>query len=115
MKSTKYDVIVVGAGPAGAVTARGLAVAGVKTLLVEKEKLPRYKTCAGGINVRAANLLDFDIAPVVERVISGARFSYKSRYRLTRRYPQPTTYPRACTITYGRTMVLIRLSHTMTA
>lgn len=92
MKSTKYDVIVVGAGPAGAVTARGLAMAGVKTLLVEKEKLPRYKTCAGGINVRAANLLDFDIAPVVERVIYGARFSYKSRYRLTRHYPQPTTY-----------------------
>jgi geranylgeranyl reductase family protein len=92
LKDKKYDVIVVGAGPAGAVTARGLAGAGVKTLLVEKEKLPRYKTCAGGINVRAANLLDFDITPVVERVINGARFSYKSRYRLTRRYPQPTTY-----------------------
>jgi geranylgeranyl reductase family protein len=69
-----------------------LARVGARTLLLEKEKLPRYKTCAGGINIRAANLLDFDITPVVERVINGARFSYKSRYRLTRRYPQPTTY-----------------------
>lgn len=40
-------MIVVGAGPAGCVTAYTAAKLGLKTLLIEKEKLPRYKPCAG--------------------------------------------------------------------
>jgi geranylgeranyl reductase family protein len=44
-----YDVVVVGAGPAGASAAYETARAGLKTLLVEKRTLPRYKTCGGGL------------------------------------------------------------------
>jgi len=44
-----YDVVVCGAGPAGATAARELARAGVKVLLCEKQKLPRYKPCGGGL------------------------------------------------------------------
>jgi geranylgeranyl reductase family protein len=47
------DVIVAGAGPAGAVAARTLAAAGVKTLLVDRATFPRNKPCGGGISVRA--------------------------------------------------------------
>jgi geranylgeranyl reductase family protein len=47
------DVIVAGAGPAGAVAARTLAAAGVKTLLVDRAAFPRNKPCGGGISVRA--------------------------------------------------------------
>jgi geranylgeranyl reductase family protein len=47
------DVIVAGAGPAGAVAARTLAAAGVNTLLVDRAAFPRNKPCGGGISVRA--------------------------------------------------------------
>jgi len=39
---TKYDAIVVGAGPAGSTTAALLAEKGRDVLVVEKEKFPRY-------------------------------------------------------------------------
>lgn len=42
-----YDVIVVGAGPAGSTAAKGLAEKGLRVLLVERHKLPRYKSCSG--------------------------------------------------------------------
>lgn len=42
-----YDVIVVGAGPAGCTAARVLAEKGCKVLIVEKFRLPRYKSCSG--------------------------------------------------------------------
>jgi len=62
-----YDVAVVGAGPAGCTAAHRLATAGLRVALLEKEQLPRYKTCGGGLVPRAVSLLPGDIAPVVER------------------------------------------------
>jgi geranylgeranyl reductase family protein len=47
------DVIVVGAGPAGAVAARTLASAGLSTLVVDRAAFPRNKPCGGGISTRA--------------------------------------------------------------
>ncbi|MGI6554570.1 MAG: FAD-dependent oxidoreductase [Bacillota bacterium] len=62
----KYDVIIVGAGPAGSSAAYYLAAAGRKVLVLEKETFPRYKACAGGISIKALPLLDFDWQGVVE-------------------------------------------------
>jgi geranylgeranyl reductase family protein len=47
------DVIVAGAGPAGAVAARTLAAAGIRTLLVDRATFPRNKPCGGGLSARA--------------------------------------------------------------
>ena len=40
--STHYDVIVIGAGPAGSTAAAILAECGRKVLILEKQKFPRY-------------------------------------------------------------------------
>jgi geranylgeranyl reductase family protein len=52
-KNYDADVIVAGAGPAGATAAMRLASAGVRVLVVERFPLPRQKPCGGGISTRA--------------------------------------------------------------
>ncbi|MDD9741770.1 MULTISPECIES: geranylgeranyl reductase family protein [Marinovum] len=49
-----FDVIVIGAGPAGAAAARTAASAGLRTALVDKARFPRDKLCGGGFTGRAA-------------------------------------------------------------
>ncbi len=51
------DVIVVGAGPAGASAAFHLAQAGVDVLVLEKATFPRDKICGDGLTPRAAKQL----------------------------------------------------------
>ncbi|SFT37229.1 geranylgeranyl reductase family [Lishizhenia tianjinensis] len=61
-----FDVAVIGSGPAGASTAFHLAQKGISTVIIEKETLPRYKTCGGGFVFRGRKNLSFDISEVVE-------------------------------------------------
>jgi geranylgeranyl reductase family protein len=50
MLSKDFDVIVVGAGPAGSIAALHAAKSGANTALLDKEALPREKLCGGGVN-----------------------------------------------------------------
>ena len=52
-----YDVIVVGAGPAGSTAAKVLAERGLHVLLVERHKLPRYKSCSGVLIQKSMDLV----------------------------------------------------------
>ena len=47
--STLWDVLIVGAGPAGSMTASHLASHGHKVLLIDKEAFPREKVCGDGL------------------------------------------------------------------
>ncbi len=86
----RYDVIVVGAGPAGTTAGRHCANKGLNTLIIEKEKLPRYKSCGGFVSTRAISLLDFKIKDkLIEKECYGIRLHYgeheieaKKPYRL---------------------------------
>lgn len=49
MDKNNYDVIIVGSGPGGCIAAKKCAQNGLKTLLLEKHKLPRDKVCTGMI------------------------------------------------------------------
>jgi geranylgeranyl reductase family protein len=46
----KYEVVVVGAGPAGSTAAKFLSEKGVKVLLIDKSKFPRDKPCGGALS-----------------------------------------------------------------
>ena len=48
-----WDVLVVGAGPAGALTAREVARRGIAVLLVDRSAFPRWKVCGSCLNARA--------------------------------------------------------------
>ncbi len=87
-----YDVIVAGGGPAGSTAAREMAAAGARVLLLDKAAFPRDKPCGGGVNLRAARLLPFDLAPVVERTITKVHFSQPHGARFVRAYPGTLTY-----------------------
>jgi flavin-dependent dehydrogenase len=51
------DVLVVGAGPAGAVAATVLARAGARVRLIDRARFPRHKLCGDTINPGAFNIL----------------------------------------------------------
>ncbi|WP_418277940.1 geranylgeranyl reductase family protein [Isoptericola jiangsuensis] len=90
------DVIVVGAGPAGASTAHWCASAGLDVLLLEKSAFPRDKVCGDGLTPRAvAELARMGVETRTEdgwirneglRVVAGGR-----SWELA--WPDLTTYP----------------------
>ena len=54
----EWDVLIVGAGPAGAFAAHALARHGLRVLLVDKAAFPRYKVCGACLNPRALAVLN---------------------------------------------------------
>lgn len=72
-------MIVVGAGPAGALCAYLLAHAGAKVILLEKSVLPRYKPCGGGLTLRALKYLPWDPSDVIRVYAVGGELTWEGR------------------------------------
>ncbi|KYK22448.1 hypothetical protein AYK21_03865 [Thermoplasmatales archaeon SG8-52-2] len=53
----RFNVVIIGAGPAGSFLAYKLGRKGLSVLLLEKEKFPRYKICAGGLSKKSYDIL----------------------------------------------------------
>jgi len=73
------DVIVVGGGPGGGSAAYFLERKGLKALVVERGRLPRYKTCAGGVPGSALQLFPFSFSRVIEQRVEQGTFVYGER------------------------------------
>lgn len=70
------DVIVVGAGAAGAAAAGHLARRGRSVLVLDQGVFPRDKPCGGGMAASVQRWFPFDLSPVVEAVIERVRFTW---------------------------------------
>lgn len=57
-----FDVIIVGAGPAGSTLARALEDTGKRILILDKQSFPRDKTCAGWVTPAVIDSLGIDLA-----------------------------------------------------
>ncbi|BCV23973.1 geranylgeranyl reductase family protein [Gelria sp. Kuro-4] len=69
-----WDVVVVGAGPAGSQAARTAAARGLKVLLLDQAAFPRFKTCGGLISKKACAALGLPLpAGLAEQRISSVR------------------------------------------
>lgn len=53
-----WDLVVIGAGPAGGMTSYLAAKSGMRTLLVERHAFPRAKVCGGCLNAAGVDLLN---------------------------------------------------------
>jgi len=84
-----FDVIVVGAGPAGAAAAYWLGEAGCRVLILEKAWLPRYKPCGGAVPAGGLKLLPFDFAPIVQTWVRRVRYSLDGHEDVSYDLPGP--------------------------
>jgi geranylgeranyl reductase family protein len=85
----RFDVVVIGAGPAGSTAAYRLANAGASVLLADRERFPRDKPCGGGLTDRAVAQIPVDVAPVVEDAVSTLELGLRYRRRFERRSASP--------------------------
>ena len=84
-----WDVVVVGAGPAGSSAARVAAEGGASVLLIDRARFPRYKTCGGGLIGIALAHLPASVLPTVEQEVREVRFSLRGGALKTHRRRRP--------------------------
>lgn len=80
-----YDVVIIGAGPAGVAAAHNLVNNNISCILIDKQKFPRNKLCAGGITYKTFELIktlklhnEFDIENSI--VSEGAKLYLEYKY-----------------------------------
>ncbi|MGH7568684.1 MAG: NAD(P)/FAD-dependent oxidoreductase [Gemmatimonadales bacterium] len=102
---SRWDAIVVGAGPAGAVTAMLLARAGARVLLLDRARFPRDKACSEYLSPESTRLLARLGDGVLERieqtapaklygmkVVSPTGASVVGRFAARHAYPSPRPF-----------------------
>jgi geranylgeranyl reductase family protein len=86
---SRYDVIISGAGPSGSLLGFLLSQNNIKTLVIDKEKFPRYKICAGGLQDRILELIPFDISCTLHNSFKSILFSLRGCNHFSKKYGSP--------------------------
>jgi geranylgeranyl reductase family protein len=73
-----YEVLVVGAGPAGATAAKFLAEQGITTLLIDKQKYPREKPCGGILTLRTLKRFPYITDDMIDAYSYGGQITASS-------------------------------------
>lgn len=79
MSYTDFDVVVVGASLAGAMSALELGRAGHRVALIDKATFPRKKACGEGLSTFAVGLLNSAGVSILPRPVNGYRIWKDSR------------------------------------
>ncbi|HQU31091.1 MAG: geranylgeranyl reductase family protein [Planctomycetia bacterium] len=98
-----FDVIIVGAGPAGSSTATFLSRQGLKVLFLDKAIFPRDKVCGDCLAPQALYWLDElgcvdEVLNHADTCITSGDVLLKGKYLFTGDFPQDTLYPGFCTL-----------------
>jgi menaquinone-9 beta-reductase len=97
----RVDVLIVGAGLAGAACAKRLVDTGLETVIIEKKRLPRHKICSGILSPRGHRFLLENFGPLPREILHdptscrGVRFHFPSLLSLSMdfdRGPTPHLY-----------------------
>lgn len=87
-----FDVIVIGAGPAGSTAAHRLAASGARVALLDRATFPRDKPCGGGVTLRGLDHIPVDIEPVVEDRISVTELGFGDGATVVKTAASPLVY-----------------------
>ena len=95
----KYDLIVIGAGPAGCAAAITAARSGASVLLLERGKFPRHRVCGEFVSAESLDLLQTLLAPAHKALITEAPRIARSRIFVDAAELQAEITPPAASIT----------------
>lgn len=71
-----YDIIVIGAGPAGCMAAKRIAETGYKVLLAERMEFPREKSCSGILIKKSVQMVEAEFGKIPESVFSHPQINH---------------------------------------
>lgn len=97
MEAAGYDLIVAGAGPAGSACAITAARAGVRVLLLEKDRFPRQKVCGEFVSAESLELLGLLLGGTEihsHAPVTGARFFVDGKCARLPLFPSAQSIPR---------------------
>jgi geranylgeranyl reductase family protein len=89
VRGVVWDVVVIGAGPAGSSAARVAAEGGASVLLIDRARFPRYKTCGGGLIGISLGHVPPPVLETVEQRVRSVRFSLRGGRARTHRTAEP--------------------------
>jgi flavin-dependent dehydrogenase len=87
MLESRYDVVIVGSGPAGAAAAQAISGHSLNSVILEKARVPRYKMCSGILFPSARKVIADDFGTLPPEILSEPSNVHGNRVHLTLESP----------------------------